>query len=208
MTTISDFLYSGPKITLATGREISLQRLEQSLTYASCLEGIPYGPNYVSFVNMHLRWAEERYPDENIIVLEPRMKPLPISEEELENLRPVPFPESGTDVADNNCKIELRDWADLTPKELAAVLEKVRHEEDVKSLERVINAHLPEPVSIGPVCCRALFKSEIVPDEKSEMFSSLVVIWFQDFFALPIDTYVMEQIKAIEWDREAMNGSY
>jgi hypothetical protein len=38
--------------------------------------------------------------------------------------------------------------------------------------------------------------------------SSLVIIWFQNDFALPIDPAVVEQIKAIDWDSAAYDWEW
>jgi len=64
-----------------------------------------------------------------------------------------------------------------------------------------------EPVSVGPVACRGYFKhSNPVRGESNFDHSSLMIIWFQQEFHSPIPENVVEQIKRIDWDKEAENG--
>ena len=183
MKSLSDYFYRGPVITNNNGREVFLQRIDQGLAYAHILEGVPYGQHYAGLVDLHLRWAQECYPNRKIIFLEPRLRPLPLPEEDLVYLRHIwddKNESSGTDLDE------------------AAV--------DVRSLERVISERYRniELVSVGSVCCRALFKSMPVNDQAG-MFSELVIVWFQDGFAMPIDHYVIEQIKAVGWGDKALD---
>lgn len=176
MTALSDYFYKGPTFTLHNGREINIQNIQQSLAYAHIYEGIPYGQQYEGIVSSHLRWAKERYPDRKIIVLEPRLRPLPIPEEELIRLKSLGDPPKKTE-----------------PQSLD------EEETDTYALDCVIalSYKMRELVSIGSVCCLARFQSEA---KGHAMQSELFVIWFQDGFALPIDPYVIEQIQAIDWD--------
>jgi len=65
-----------------------------------------------------------------------------------------------------------------------------------------------EPVSLGPITCVARFEAyDPVRNEPETDFSQLVMVWFQADFAMPIDPVVLEKIKAIDWEREAVNGS-
>lgn len=74
-------------------------------------------------------------------------------------------------------------------------------EVDSCALDNVINASYRnrEVVSIGSRTCRAILHSSAIINEKGE-YSELIVIWFQDGLAMPIDPIVVEQIKAINWD--------
>lgn len=83
---ISNYFYNGPKITLNSGIEISLQSLKQVLTYACVLEGIPWGPYYKGYVSDQVRWFKEerkRLGIENpaCVVIEPEVLSLPVTEE-------------------------------------------------------------------------------------------------------------------------------
>ena len=72
----------------------------------------------------------------------------------------------------------------------------------------------PERARLPFVRCVAEFSSgPVVIDESHDiswglsMFSNLVLVWFQDEFALPIDSAVVEQIRLIEWERYAQDGT-
>lgn len=165
MTTLSEYFYTGPTITLNSGRVINMQNIDQCLAYSYVLEGLPYGPNYQRTVNLHLTWAMDRYPNNRIVLLEPRLRPLGIAEAELQRLRTL----SQTKESDGSCHVGIR---------------------------------YPEPVSIGSVCCRALFESKPINDN-NYMLSQLMLLWFQDGFAMPIDPLVVKQIQALDWDTVA-----
>ena len=167
MSTLNDYFYKGPAITLNSGREINMQRIDQGLAYAHILEGIPYGPDYQGTVNLHLKWAKDRYPNRRIVVLEPRLRSLGIPEVELQRL----------------CTLSQSEESDASAR---------------------FRISYPEPVSIGSVCCRALFESEPINGD-AYMLSELMVLWFQDGFAMPIDPLVVEQIKALDWDMVAQD---
>lgn len=165
MATLSEYFYTGPRITLNSGRVINMQRIDQGLAYSYVQEGIPYGPDYQQTVNLHLKWAQDRYPNRRIVVLEPRLRPLGIAEVELQRLRT------------------------LSQSKESGVSGRA-------------GISYPEPVSIGSVCCRALFESKPINGD-AYMLSELLVLWFQDGFALPIDPLVVEQIQALDWDAVA-----
>ena len=65
-----------------------------------------------------------------------------------------------------------------------------------------------EPVSLGPITCVARFEAyDPVQKEPEGDFSHLVMVWFQQDFAMPIDPVVLAKIKALDWEREAVNTS-
>lgn len=54
------------------------------------------------------------------------------------------------------------------------------------------------------VVCKAVFHSdELNTPDFDDVYSSLVVVWFQDKFALPIDTDVQVAIEQIDWEQVA-----
>jgi hypothetical protein len=178
MTALSDYFYKGPVIQLNCGREISLQGIEQWLTYAHILEGFPWNPYFKGTVRLHLDWAKERHPNRKIIVLEPRLRPLGIPEGDLERM-----------------KLAWKHAEEL----------KSRSRQGIKlTFDEVCQSDYPEPVCIGNVCCTALFDSTPI-DDVNFMGSELFVIWFQDGFAMPIDPLVVEQMKVIDWENEAVD---
>lgn len=60
-----------------------------------------------------------------------------------------------------------------------------------------------DPARIPDILCEGRFESSSPIHDPSQDGSSLVIVWFQNEFALPIDPAVMEQIKAIDWDSAA-----
>lgn len=178
MTALSDYFYKGPVIQLNGGREVSLQGIHQWLTYAHILEGIPWGPRFKGTVSHHLDWAKLRHPDRKVIVLEPRLRPLGIPEGDLER----------------------RKLAWKHAEEL-----KSRAQQGIElTFDEFCDSEYPEPVCIGNVCCTALFESTAI-DKVNFMGSELFVLWFQDGFAMPIDPLVVEQMKVIDWENEAVD---
>ncbi|MGV3610074.1 MAG: hypothetical protein ACO1N0_03930 [Fluviicola sp.] len=66
------------------------------------------------------------------------------------------------------------------------------HQEEIHILlPRAMNEEFPPVVCIAYMECLAVFKNS------KKNYSSLGVIWFQDDFAFPIETAVLEQFKSI-----------
>lgn len=143
MTDLGDFFYKGPSITLKSGQAITLQDISQTLTYANILEGIPYEVSAEEMADLHLKWAQDRFKSCKVMLLAPRLRPVP-----------------GV-----------------------------------------------EAMHIGNVCCTAIFESDAI-NEETFMISQLVIVWFQDGFAWPIDPSVVQQIKALDWNNLAIDVSY
>ncbi len=61
------------------------------------------------------------------------------------------------------------------------------------------------PAELPHVTCIGRFESRAVAREESCYYSGLVVIWFQDEFAYPIDPGVMEKLRALDWERLAVD---
>ena len=167
MATLSEYFYTGPRITLNSGRVINMQTIYQGLAYSYVLEGIPYGPDYQRTVDLHVKWAKDRYPDRRIVVLEPRLRPLGVPADELQKLHTL----SQSEASDASSRLR---------------------------------TSYPEPVSIGSVCCRALFESKPINGDVY-MLSQLMLLWFQDGFAMPIDPQVVEQTQALDWETVAQD---
>lgn len=53
------------------------------------------------------------------------------------------------------------------------------------------------------VACMGVFDSVGLNRKESEPYSSMVIVWFQDKFALPIDEGVLSQIRRQDWDERA-----
>ncbi len=149
MPILSDFFYKGPSLTLNSGRTITMLALEQRLTYAHILEGIPYGSNYTSIVARHSAWAKQSYQTCNVVAVKPTLRPVPIQE------KGVPG----------------------------------------------------DPLHIGNVCCTGYFESQPLIDDPW-MISKLVIVWFQNGLAMPIELQAVQGIKAIDWDNNATDDSF
>jgi hypothetical protein len=59
-------------------------------------------------------------------------------------------------------------------------------------------------VALPSVKCVGLFESGTGPQGSTLEESWLLIVWFQDEFALPIQPEILEQIKAVDWDRVAI----
>ncbi len=68
----------------------------------------------------------------------------------------------------------------------------------------------PEEIAVDylpPVRTLAMFESAPVSDPDA-MFSTLNVLWFQNGYGLPEAGHVTDQLRALDWDRLAQDGSY
>jgi hypothetical protein len=68
----------------------------------------------------------------------------------------------------------------------------------------------PEEIAVDylpPVRTLAMFDSSPVSDPDA-MFSTLPVLWYQNAYGLPEAGHVTEQLRALDWDRLARDGSY
>ncbi len=57
-----------------------------------------------------------------------------------------------------------------------------------------------EPATLPATCCVARFRAA---GERPDRYSSLVLVWFQDEFALPVDPTILERIRALDWECQA-----
>jgi hypothetical protein len=51
--------------------------------------------------------------------------------------------------------------------------------------------------------CIAVFGSNELARDDSEPYSSMIVAWFQDDFAMPVDEDVLASIRQIDWEKRA-----
>ena len=56
---------------------------------------------------------------------------------------------------------------------------------------------------LPPIVSVAVFTSSKIESAPDNLYSSIKVIWFQDAFGMPTDRHVLDQLRAIDWDREA-----
>jgi hypothetical protein len=65
------------------------------------------------------------------------------------------------------------------------------------------------PSALPSIACVGRFtSSKPVREEAPLYYSTLTVIWFQDRFALPIDPRVLEDIRAIDWAKYAVDQEF
>jgi hypothetical protein len=64
------------------------------------------------------------------------------------------------------------------------------------------------PVALPGIACVGRFHSVEPARDLAKDCSQLVVIWFQEEFAFPIDPLVTEQLQGIDWERLACDLEY
>jgi hypothetical protein len=64
------------------------------------------------------------------------------------------------------------------------------------------------PSSLPGVVCIGWFDSHKPARSPTSDMSSLVVIWFQEDFAFPIDQEVLTSLLGIDWEKHAADGDY
>jgi hypothetical protein len=64
------------------------------------------------------------------------------------------------------------------------------------------------PAVVPSIVCAARFESLQPAHDLSKDFSGLLVIWFQNKFAFPIDPVVLDRLHATEWERLAVDDYY
>jgi hypothetical protein len=62
-----------------------------------------------------------------------------------------------------------------------------------------------DPAKIPSIGCIGRFHSHQHARDSAKDYSELVVVWFQDDFAFPIDPTVLEQLRQLEWERLAQD---
>lgn len=59
--------------------------------------------------------------------------------------------------------------------------------------------------ALPPIASVAVFSSSTLESSPENIYSSLKVIWFQETFGLPGDPHILDQLRAIDWEREAVS---
>ena len=62
--------------------------------------------------------------------------------------------------------------------------------------------------SLPSVACVGEFESGELKRPDSDIWSSMVLVWFQDDFALPIDSNVLAHIQELDWESCAKDWSW
>lgn len=60
---------------------------------------------------------------------------------------------------------------------------------------------------VAPVCCIGLFESDALAHDPASIFSSAILVWFQDAYGIPTDPRTLEQMANVDWDRIAEGWS-
>lgn len=58
------------------------------------------------------------------------------------------------------------------------------------------------PEALPPLVCIGVFKGDELPDS-DQVFSRLVVVWYQTKYGLPTDRRLLAQLSALDWDAHA-----
>ena len=58
-------------------------------------------------------------------------------------------------------------------------------------------------VWLPPVCTIAFFESAAPARDPLQLYSALVVIWFQEGYGMTDDARVLEQLRNVDWARQA-----
>jgi hypothetical protein len=100
-------------------------------------------------------------------------------------------------------------WAQEAFKLPVAVLQPLTLPHDEKYTAHIRKQHRMIPdeeeiVYLAPITCVAKFWSGPV-DGIDAVVTGMVVIWFQEQFAMPIDERAMKHLKQIKWDEYAEN---
>ncbi|MHC5536784.1 hypothetical protein ACYOEI_00755 [Singulisphaera rosea] len=144
------------QITLQSGRTITLEALDQEMSYAGLLEGTPDAKTNDWYIESSLRVAARRC---------------------VPGARPHLIPPSRRDY--------LREPGDMRP----------------------IVEHSPHrtPEWLPMVRCIGVFKDVGTARDPDRDLSVLVIVWFQDEYALPIQEPALDQLLALDWDSRAFD---
>lgn len=147
------------QLTLASGRTITLERLDQQMTYSGLMEGTPNAKSNNMFINWEFRTAAKQC----VAGAEPYLLPP-----------------------------RRRDYC-RKPGDMQRLVEARPH-------------HVPE--WLPAVRCIGTFNSSVIRRNTQNHMSTLVVIWFQDDFALPIQESSLQQLRSLDWDAVATDFEY
>lgn len=59
--------------------------------------------------------------------------------------------------------------------------------------------------ALPPIASVAVFSSSTLESSPDNLYSSIKVIWFQETFGLPAELHILDQLRAIDWEREAVS---
>jgi hypothetical protein len=70
-------------------------------------------------------------------------------------------------------------------------------------VEKASDPSWSDAATLPAVTCVAQFMSDALADDPDGFASALRVIWFQDEFAFPIDSGVVVELAALDWESQA-----
>ena len=76
---------------------------------------------------------------------------------------------------------------------------------NIKTIEHTRRGRPVQELRLPDICCAARFESGALLRANSEPYSSLVVVWFQDEFAMPIAPDIEQQMAKIDWEKDAVD---
>ena len=64
-----------------------------------------------------------------------------------------------------------------------------------------------QPMALPNITCIANFSSGPI-DQQNYSLSYLSIVWFQNDYAMPINTNILKKIKEINWEQRAVDANY
>ena len=83
--------------------------------------------------------------------------------------------------------------------------EPVLIDPNIKTIEHIRSGQTVQELRLPDICCAAHFESGALLRANSEPYSSFVVVWFQDEFAMPIATDIEQQMAKTDWEKDAVD---
>ena len=139
------------ELKLQSGRTVTLAALDQEMSYAGLLEGIPDAKSNDWYIETSLRAARRRCADGAMPHL-------------------IDPPRRGY----------LREPGDM--------------------LREIENRPHRTPEWLPMVRCIGSFRDVVTARDRDRDLSVLVVVWFQDEYAMPIGEPALSQLRALDWD--------
>jgi len=96
-------------------------------------------------------------------------------------------------------------WASSTPYIVKPDESPIKLSEDRETYYKSRGPEY-ERITLPKIICIGHFMSDAITDDF--MFSSLIIVWFQEDWMMPIDNKILTQIKSINWDKHATQGDY
>ena len=96
-------------------------------------------------------------------------------------------------------------WGDTNPFIIQPISSTIKLSEERKNYFQTKGPSFV-PTTLPKITCMCHFSSGPITD--NYMFSSLTIAWFQNDWMMPIEESILNQIKAMNWDKYAIQGDY